>query len=128
MDDRCQLYREVNLYGRRYRHMRVLKGSEVRSYIDDMGPEDAFTVEQFVIPVADDEVSEWNTVGECIEVAADIHASGGLVRQRRRTQAATGKDWAEQYVRQQEYLDLERRAVSQFGAGGFVQRTKEWRR
>ena len=100
-DDLVRLYGETIKWGRRWRVMKVLKGGELKSFVDDMGVEDEFKTPVFFIDSLSDDTNFWNTVGECFDIADDRHdayRNGAKARHRNnRPNAATGAEWAQEY-------------------------------
>lgn len=127
-DDRVRLYTEMVMHGRRIRVMRVYRGGEVRTFVDDMGDPADFIAEPILIPSAGNDPSDWNTVGECLEEAQHVHDIGGLQSLRKRTRRATGAEWAAELDRQNSLIREELAARSTYGAGGHFQRDRSWRR
>ena len=131
MDDRVRLYGETVKWGRRWRVIKVLMDSRVRSFVDDMGPEDEFKAPIFFIDSLGDDYRFWNTVGECLDIAADRHdayRNGDKARMRHgRPQLATGKQWAEEYAANDEQTKLWDRGVTLSAPSITVQRSsREW--
>lgn len=130
-DDRVRLYGETNKWGRRWRVMKVLKDSKVRAFVDDMGPEEEFKAPVFFIDSLTDDYRFWNTVAECLEIADDRHdayRNGDNPRMRHgRPQAATGKQWAEEYMANVDQTKLWDRGTTFSGPSVTVQRSStEW--
>lgn len=130
-DTPVQLYSETNIDGSRWRLMRLwVKGvteNRIEVKRDLMGPSENYRSEGFMIPSAGRDVSEWNTLGECMEIAADIHAEGGFAKNRR-VPAATGKQWAEELVQQNDFVRQWAQARSVYGPTGQTQRSRDWLR
>ena len=131
-DDRCWQYSELIEDGIRIRELLVFKPTpsgepRLEPFREVMGPAENFKPEGFVIPSAGRDVSEWNTVGECLDEAEAIHATGGFARNRR-VPAATGKQWAEELVQQNDFVRQWAQARSVYGPTGQTQRSRDWLR
>lgn len=129
LDEPCEVYAEVNKWGHRWRVMKVLRGGKIRAFVDDMGDDESFTtpvffIDSFVTDAHGNHAhpSEWNTVGECFDLAQARHDLGA--RQRRGAQRATGKAWAEEIVNQYEEQQAWVRSRSTFGPMGHLQRDR----
>lgn len=123
-DDPCQLYTERAKWGRRWRVVKVYRGGKVRHFVDDMGAEEAFALGTLDIPSFGDLPSEWNTVGECFELAGLRHQMGPA--QRIAVAPPSVEQMAQELVNQHEYIAAWRRGRSHFGATGFTQRSRDW--
>ncbi len=114
--DLVRLYGETNKWARRWRVMKVLKDSKLKSFVDDMGPEDEFSAPVFFIDSLGDDHNFWNTVAECMDIAMerhDVYRDGHNPRNRHgRPQAATSKDWAEEYLAKHEQTRLWDRGIT----------------
>src|SRR5688572_19568084 len=83
-DDPCLRYEETNKWGYRWRVVTARHTGTVSRYVDWMGDEDDFKVGGILIPsVHSDHHSDWNTVGECRELALATHTDNfsGYTRQ-----------------------------------------------
>ena len=117
LDDPCALYEETNKWGMRWRLIIARHESQVRSYVDFMGMEDMFLVGGITIPsVADDHPSDWNTVGECLELAKYTHGENQQGYTRKLIPAPTGKEWAEELVQMAEQNDRRKLHIGTFGS------------
>lgn len=125
-DSPCKNYAETNKWGRRWRVIEAFAHHELRFFVDDMGPEDSFTVRMFAIPSMGDDPHEWNTFGECMDIAIYKHDPTTKRYERRQVPPATGRQWAEQLVEQNEYIALWRQGRSVYGPAVSTQRSKDW--
>ena len=123
-DAPCRNYAEVEKWGRRWRVIEAYAGGGVRFFVDDMGPEIAFHARPFSIPSMGGGPEDWNVTGECAEIARDRH--GAKPYERKIVPRATGADWAERYVRQNEIVAALVQGRSTFGPAFHVQRSKDW--
>ncbi len=117
-NDPARIYAERNKDGRRWRIVKTNRDGVLRAYVDDMGPEDAFTAHPFDIPSVGDDPSEWNTVGECFDIARERH----LLPVRHKAQPATGAAYLNELMERNALLRAWKAARSQFGPLGKVQR------
>lgn len=123
-DEPVALYAESNKWGRRWRVVRVFRAGTIRNFVDDMGPMTDYKVGPFQIPSAGRDITEWNKVGECFEIAADRHEAHKDGHKRKYTAAPTGTDWAKEFAEKADYKKALNVQRSVYGQGGFTQRDR----
>jgi len=125
-DTPLENYAEVNKWGRRWRVMNAYVKGGTKPFVDDMGAEDDYLIGGFMIPSAGNEVWDWNTLGECMDIALWQHDEHREGFKRKRVPAATVQQWAEELEQQREFVHKWMNGVSTYGVGGHVQRAKDW--
>ena len=131
-DTPLEKYIELDKWGRRYRLMHAFMGAGVmRWFVDDMGADDDFLIGAILIPSAGADTLDWNTAGECLEIAEWRHDRGREEQGYARRHPADVKVWATELVEQHDYMGRWRRGQSTFGAGNSAgyqrsRRTEAW--
>lgn len=126
-DTPCLQYVETNKWGTRWRVMHIYAGAgTMRWSVDVMGDEDDYAIGPLEIPSVGRDVTLWNTVGECLEIAIEEHSENKNGWVRKRIPAATAAQWAQELVQQGEEVAAWRVGKSTFGPAGSTQRSTDW--
>lgn len=123
-DTPLENYAEVDKWGRRWRVMNAYVNKTTKAYVDDMGESDNFLIGPFTIPSAGNDPHEWNTLGECLEIANWQHDEHRAGFKRKKVPAATAQQWANELEDQRDFINKWHRGQSVYGLGGHVQRDR----
>ena len=125
-DAPCKNYAEMNKWGRRWRVIEAFTGLSVKFYVDDMGADFNFTINEFAIPSMGDDPRGWNSFGECMDIALYKHDPTTKKYVRKDVPPASVQAWAEELENQNEFVASWRVGKSTYGVGGHTQRAKDW--